>query len=207
MVKRSDGILEKDCTKTAAEDKCGGFAASSSSLRCSLLCSLQPAGWSSSGERIRRTPYHWWNLSSPAAPWPSKPANDLLSLLEEGALTKGEGYGFSVTVCTQGRGLNLGLEQLGLSWIALGLRAQDQPKFGPDSAQIWPGSTPQPACVRGDCLWECGACRGSVAVWGRCYMRIYAWPARRGAGLHGGINRGAMWGQGSWGKNLLRIIV
>lgn len=119
-----------------------GFAASSSSLRCSSLCSLQPAGCSSSGERIRRTPYHWWNLSSPAAPWPPKPANDLLSLLEEGALTKGEGYGFSVTVCTQGRGLNLGLERLGLSWIALGLRAQNQREFGPDSAQIWPGSTP-----------------------------------------------------------------
>lgn len=47
---------------------------------------------------------------------------------------RGGGYGFSVTVCTQQRALNLGLEQLGfLLRLRIGTRlAQIQPRFGPD---------------------------------------------------------------------------
>lgn len=100
------------------------------------------------GKRTRATPYHWWK--SPA-PWPPKPATDLLSLLEEGALTKGEGYVFSVTVCPVGQ--NLGLEHLGFLWLSLHpILMQNLPTFGPDSAQIWPRSTLQPAGVQADGL-------------------------------------------------------
>lgn len=74
-------------------------------------------------------------LASQASHWP--PVSSRV-----GSSDEGEGYGFSVTVCTQ-RGLNLGLEQLGCY-------GSDPARFGPsiglflapDSAQILPGLKP-----------------------------------------------------------------
>lgn len=147
---------------------------------------------SSSGEWTRRTPYHWWNLSGPA-PRPPKPAIDLLSLLEEGALTEGRGTVFQL-LSAPSRGLNLGLEQLGFTartWPITGLL------FGPDSAQIWPWSTPKPACVQADWLKSAGLVEGVWRLEGvGCYMKFSAWPVG-GASLREGTSRGATWDQRS----------
>lgn len=148
-------------------------------IRSFLLVRLHPTGsQSSSGERIRRTPYHWWNLSSPA-PWPPKPAIDLLSLLEEGALTEGRGTVCSVTVCAQ-QGAKSGSGAAGFimapTWP--GFRGQNRPmfrpRFSPDLARINTITCMCPSWLTKGRR----ACRGGVLVgWRGCYMRIYAWPA------------------------------
>lgn len=207
-LRRSDGILEKDCTDVgAAEDK-------KKKERDGLpLCRRVAPDCvaSSPRQRIRRTPYHWWNLSSPAAPWPPKPAIDLLSLLGEGALTKGGrgGYGCSVTSLCPAEGLNLGLEQLGSSEKKKTL-LEFKPQSNESLAQIQPRFDPGVNSIACMCPLVTvfrgvggGACRGSAAVGrrggGGVILRIYAWSAGRVAGLHQGTDTGTTWGQGSGG--------
>lgn len=99
-------------------------------------------------------------LSSRASHWPPVSSRG-------GNSDGGEGYGFSVTVCTQ-RGLNLGLEQLGF------FMAQTWPDSDPESVRVWPRFSPDLAQINTiTCMcpsWlatEHRACRGSVAVGGK----------------------------------------
>lgn len=147
---------------------------------------------SSSGEWTRRTPYHWWNLSSPAS-WPPQASHWPPVSSRGGSSDGGEGYGFSVTVCAQ-QGAKSGSGAAGFTaytWPITGLL------FGPDSAQIWPWSTPKPACVQADWLKSAGLVEGVWRLKGAgCYMKFSAWPVG-GESLREGTSRGATWDQRS----------
>lgn len=192
MVTQSDGILEKDCRKTAAQEVCGGSSASSSSNML-LLIGYPPPHWQSMirrGNKEDTLPLMKLKQSRPlaskASHWPPVSSRG-------GSSDGGEGYGFSVTVCTQ-RGLNLGLEHLGLIWLRPGsVWTLNWSMSCPDSAQIWPGSTITCMCPN----WLAKeACRGGVVVEVGVIYGIYAWPAGSES-LNEGTSKGAKLGQGS----------
>lgn len=114
-------------------------------------------------------------LASKASHWPPVSSRG-------GSSDGGEGYGFSVTVCTQ-RGLNLGLEQLGLLWLRCGLvwtlnRSMFGPRFSPDFARI-----NTITCMCPDWLAK-EACGGGVVVgvgviWGSMQDQLGAQVSKR----------------------------